>query len=110
MGYLETLLTEASFETYFVQVILKMKNEVNFTEIYNQIRGIKDVIVVKVIDNEQLQAASNDLYNFSLLEMKYMSQGNPIESIKQIKSEALKIPGLVKFEVRTKTILKIRNY
>jgi hypothetical protein len=110
MGYLETLLTEASFETYFVQVILKMKNEVNFTEIYNQIRGIKDVIVVKVIDNEQLQAASNDLYNFSLLEMKFISQGNSIESIKAIKSEALKIPGLVKFEVRTKTILKIRNY
>ena len=110
MGYLETLLTEASFETYFVQVILKMKNEVNFTEIYNQIRGIKDVIVVKVIDNEQLQAASNDLYNFSLLEIKYISQGNSIDSIKQIKSEALKIPGLVKFEVRTKTILKIRNY
>jgi len=110
MGYLETLLTEASFETYFVQVILKMKNEVNFTEIYNQIRGIKDVIVVKVIDNEQLQAASNDLYNFSLLEMKFISQGNSIESVKAIKSEALKIPGLVKFEVRTKTILKIRNY
>jgi hypothetical protein len=110
MGYLETLLTEASFETYFVQVILKMKNEVNFTEIYNQIRGIKDVIVVKVIDNEQLQAASNDLYNFSLLEMKFISQGNSIESVKAIKTEALKIPGLVKFEVRTKTILKIRNY
>ena len=81
-----------------------------FTEIYNQIRGIKDVIVVKVIDNDQLQAASSDLYNYSLLEMKYISQGNAIETIKGIKSEALKIPGLVKFEVRTKTILKIRNY
>ena len=110
MGYLEQLLTEASFETFFAQVILKMKNEVNFTEIYNQIRGIKDVIVVKVIDNEQLQAASSDLYNYSLLEMKYISEGNAIETIKSIKSEALKIPGLVKFEVRTKTILRIRNY
>ena len=110
MGYLEQLLTEASFETFFVQVILKMKTETNFTEIYNQIRGIKDVIVVKVIDNEQLQAASSDLYNYSLLEMKYISSGNAIETIKIIKSEALKIPGLVKFEVRTRTILKIRNY
>ena len=110
MGYLEQLLTEASFETFFVQVILKMKTETNFTEIYNQIRGIKDVIVVKVIDNEQLQAASSDLYNYSLLEMKYISSGNAIETIKLIKSEALKIPGLVKFEVRTRTILKIRNY
>jgi hypothetical protein len=87
-----------------------MKNEVNFTEIYNQIRGIKDVIVVKVIDNDQLQAASSDLYNYSLLEMKYISEGNSISTIKGIKSEALKIPGLVKFEVRTRTILKIRNY
>jgi hypothetical protein len=110
MGYLEQLLTEASFETYFAQIIIKMKNDANFTEIYNQIRGIKNVIVVKVIDNEQLQAASSDLYNYSLLEMKYISQGNSIETIKGIKSEALKIPGLVKFEVRIKTILKIRNY
>ena len=110
MGYLEQLLTEGAFETYFVQIILKMKNEVNFTEIYNQIRGIQNVIVVKLIDNDQLQAASSDLYNYSLLEMKYISQGNAINTIKGIKSEALKIPGLVKFEVRTKTILKIRNY
>lgn len=110
MGYLEKLLTEASFETFFVQIILKMKNDFNFTEIYNQIRGIKDVIVVKVIDNEKLQAASNELYNYSLLELKYISEGNAIETIKQIKSEALQIPGLIKFEVRTRTILKIRNY
>jgi hypothetical protein len=110
MGYLEQLLTEATFETFFVQIILKMKNDVNFTEIYNQIRGIKDVVVVKVIDNEQLQAASSDLYNYSLLELKYISQGNAMDTIKTIKSEALKIPGLVKFEVRTRTILKIRNY
>jgi hypothetical protein len=107
---LEKLLSEATFETFFVQIIIKMKNDFNFTEIYNQIRGIRDVIVVKVIDNEQLDAASNDLYNYSLLEMKYISEGNAIESIKNIKSEALKIPGLVKFEVRTRTILKIRNY
>jgi len=110
MVFLETLLSEATFETYFTQVIIKMKNDFNFTEIYNQIRGIRDVIVVKVIDNEKLQAASNDLYNYSLLEIKYISEGNALDTIKSIKSEALKIPGLVKFEVRSRTIQKIRNY
>ena len=110
MVFLETLLSEASFETYFTQVIIKMKNDFNFTEIYNQVRGIKDVIVVKVIDNEKLQLASNDLYNYSLLEIKYISEGNALETIKSIKTEALKIPGLVKFEVRSRTIQKIRNY
>lgn len=107
---LQTILNEASFETYFVQIVIKMKTEANFTEIYNQIRGIRDVIVVNVVDTEQLDAASDDSYKYTLLEMKYISEGNAIETIKQIKREALKIPGLVKFYVRTKTLKKIRNY
>ena len=54
MTSLQTILSEATFETYFVQVVIKMKDDFNFTEIYNQIRGIKDVIVVKVVDNDKL--------------------------------------------------------
>jgi hypothetical protein len=107
---LKTILSEASFETIFVQVVIKMKTEANFTEIYNQIRGIKDVVVVKVIDTDQLDAASNDNYKYTLLEIKYIAAGNIMGTIKSIKSEALKIPGLVQFYVRTKTLKKIRNY
>jgi hypothetical protein len=107
---LQTLLSEATFETYFVQIVIKMKSDFNFTEIYNQVRGIKDVIVVKVIDTDQLDAASNENYKYALLEIKYISEGNAINTTKMIKHEALKIPGLVKFYVRTKTLLKIRNY
>jgi hypothetical protein len=108
---LQTILSEAVFETYFVQVIIKMKTDSNFTEIYNQIRGIKDVVVVKVIDTDKLDAASNENYKYTLLEIKFMvSDKNPINTIKRVKTEALRIPGLVQFIVRTKTILKIRNY
>jgi hypothetical protein len=107
---LQTILSEATFETVFTQVVIKMKTETNFTEIYNQIRGIKDVVVVKVIDTEQLDAASNENYKYTLLEIKYISEGTPMDTIKRIKSEALKIPGLVQFYVRTKTLKKIRNY
>jgi hypothetical protein len=107
---LKTILSEATFETFFVQVVIKMKTEANFTEIYNQVRGIKDVVVVKVIDTEKLDAASTDDFKYTLLEIKYISEGNAVNTIKMIKHEALKIPGLVKFYVRTKTMLKIRNY
>lgn len=107
---LQTILSEATFETVFTQVVIKMKTESNFTEIYNQIRGIKDVVVVKVIDTEQLDAASNENYKYTLLEIKYISEGTPMDTIKRIKSEALKIPSLVQFYVRTKTLKKIRNY
>ena len=110
MRSLQTLLSEASFETYFVQVVIKMKSDFNFTEVYNQIRGIKDVIVVKVVDTEKLDAASTDDYKYTLLEIKFLSEGNALNTIKMIKHEALKIPGLVKFYVRTKTLLKIINY
>lgn len=107
---LQTILSEASFETYFTQVVIKMKDDFNFTEIYNQIRAIKDVVVVKIIDTDKLDALSKDGYKYTLLEVKFISEGNTINTAKMIKHEALKIPGLVKFHVRTNTLLKIRNY
>ena len=110
MIQLQSLLKEATFETYFVQVILKMRSEFNFTEIYNQIRGIKDVIVIKVIENDSLKAASSKDSHYSLLDLKFLSEGNSVETIKAIKHEALKIPGLLKFHVRSQTLLRIRNY
>jgi hypothetical protein len=110
MVTLETLLSEITFETYFVQIVIRMKNDYNFTEIYNQVRGIKDVIVVNVVDNEKLDAASDDNFKYGLLEIKFISEGSAVDTIKMIKHEALKIPGLVKFLVRSNTILKIRNY
>ena len=107
---LQTILSEAVFETYFVQVIIKMKTDANFTEIYNQIRGIKDVVVVKVIDTDRLDAASNENYKYTLLEIKFINEGTPSETIKMIKDAALRIPGLVKFFPREKSLVKIRNY
>ena len=107
---LKTILSEISFETYFVQIVIKMKTDYNFTEIYNQIRGIRDVVVVKVIDTDKLDAASDEYNKYTLLEMKFISEGDAVKTIKTIKHEALKIPGLIQFYVRTKTLLKIRNY
>lgn len=107
---LQTLLSEATFETYFVQVVIKIRSDINFTEIYNQIRGIKNVVVVRVIENEKLDAVSVGDYHYSLLGVKFISETTEIEDIKVIKHEALKLPGLVKFYVRTQTLNKIRNY
>lgn len=107
---LKKLLSEEVIETYFVQVVIKMKDDFNFTEIYNRVRGVKDVVVVKVVDNERLDAVSTDDYKFSLLEMKFISNKDAISTLQDIKQEALSIQGLVKFLVRTNTLMKIRNY
>ncbi len=105
------ILSEATFETYFMQVIIKIdKQVVNNTEVYNQVRGIKDVIVIKIVSSEKLEAMSDDKYAYELLEIKFINEGTPQETIKMIKENALKITGLVKFFPREKSVLKIRNY
>ena len=104
------LLLEA-FETYFMQVIIKVeKSKANQTEIYNQVRAIKDVVVIKIVTNDKLESLSDANYDYSLLEIKFINEGTPEETIKMIKDAALGIDGLVKFFPREKSLVKIRNY
>ena len=104
------LLLEA-FETYFMQVIIKVeKSKANQTEIYNQVRAIKDVVVIKIVTNDKLESLSDANYDYALLEIKFINEGTPEETIKMIKDAALSINGLVKFFPREKSLIKIRNY
>ena len=105
------LLTEA-VETYFVSAIIKMerKSGTNATEIYNQVRAIKDIVVIKIVTNDKLESLSDDNYDYALLEIKFINERTPQETIQMIKQAALKIPGLVKFFPREKSLVKIRNY
>jgi hypothetical protein len=105
------LLTEA-VETYFVSSIIKMERNTgaNATEIYNQVRAIKSIVVIKIVTNDKLESLSDDNYDYALLEIKFINEGTPQETIQMIKQFALKIPGLVKFFPREKSLLKIRNY
>ena len=104
------LLLEA-FETYFMQVIIKVeKAKANQTEIYNQVRAIKDVVVIKIVTNDKLESLSDANYDYALLEIKFINEGTPEETIKMIKDAALGISGLVKFFPREKSLVKIRNY
>lgn len=105
------LINEATFETYFMQAIIKMERKKgNATEAYNQVRAIKDVIVVKVINNDKLESLSDANYDYALLEIKFINEGTPQETIQAIKQAALQINGLVKFFPREKSLVKIRNY
>ena len=99
-------------ETYFVSAIIKMerKSDTNATEIYNQVRAIKDIVVIKIVINDKLESLSDDNYDYALLEIKFINDRTPQETIQMIKQSALKIPGLVKFFPREKSLVKIRNY
>lgn len=96
-----------------IEVLIKTDSAINQVYIYNEIRGIKNVVVVTVEQNEFLKSKSNDNYHYSLLKIKYLVKNTPIDTINIIKKDALmthKIEGLIQFIPRYKTIEKIGEY
>lgn len=92
---------------YRVEILIKTKKEVNKVEIYNQIRALTNVVVVTVEQNDFLMSKSTDQFDYELLYLKFLATGEPKEVIDEIKKEAMitrRIPGLLQFIVRYKTI------
>ena len=93
--------------------ILLVEDDLSFGSVLKDYLTIKDFDVTHAINGEDgLDKFKQGEFDICILDvMMPKKDGFTLaKEIKEIKSEALKIPGLVKFEVRTKTILKIRNY
>jgi hypothetical protein len=106
------ILTEA-LVLFKIEVLIKTSTTENQVYIYNEIRGIKDIVVVTVEQNDFLKSKSNDNYQYALLKLKYLALKEPKEAIKGIKKDALvttRIPGLLQFIPRFNTIEKIGEY
>jgi hypothetical protein len=102
-----------SLSLYKCEVLIKTSKEINKIEIYNRIRALTGVVVVTVEQNTFLQSKSNEHTEYSLLHIKYVVGNDATESINNIKVLALqnnKIPGLLQFIPRTKTIMKKGQY
>lgn len=106
---LQNLLLEV-LSIYEIEVMIKVERQANKVDIYNEIRGIDGVVVVKVEQNTYLNTLITDQTEYALLHMKYIVRKDPREEITEIKKRALstqKIPGLLKFVPRFKTLEKI---
>jgi hypothetical protein len=113
MIQLTDILTEAGLTIYKIEVLIKTSKDENKVHIYNQIRGLKEVVVVTVEQNEFLQSKSTDTYEYALLFIKYLVTSTPQEDIKKIKTDAMvttKIPGILQFIPRFGTIEKVGEY
>jgi hypothetical protein len=98
---------------YKIEILIKSSTDENQVFVYNEIRGLKDVVVVTVEQNDFLKTKSNDKHQFALLKMKYLATSDPKEAINRIKTDALvtnKIPGLIQFIPRFNTIEKVGEY
>ena len=109
---LTDILTEA-LVLYKIEVLIKTSAEENQVFVYNEIRGLKDVVVVTVEQNDFLKTKSNERHQFALLKMKYLASKEPKDAINGIKTDALvttRIPGLLQFIPRFNTLEKVGEY
>jgi hypothetical protein len=109
---LSNILLEA-LVLYKIEVLIKTSADENQVFVYNEIRGIKDVVVVTVEQNDFLKTKSNEKHQYALLKMKYLALKEPKAAINEIKTNALmttKIPGLLQFIPRFNTIEKVGEY
>ena len=98
---------------YRIEVLIRTDASANQVYIYNEIRGIKNVVVVTVVQNDFLKSKDTDRHHYSLLKIKYLADKEPKTSIDIIKKDALvtgKISGLLQFIPRYNTIEKIGQY
>ena len=113
MIQLTNILTESGLNIYKIEVLIKTSKTENKVHIYNQIRGLENVVVVTVEQNEFLQSKSTDTHEYALLHIKYLVSDTPQNDIELIKKDAMvttNIPGILQFIPRLNTIEKIGEY
>ena len=113
MTSLKNILFEEKLNIFYCEILVKSTVNVNKVFIYNEIRGLKNVVVVEVEKNEWLNTQGDDESEYSLLKIKYISRSKPEDDIKEIMLDAKihsKIKGLLQFIPRYKTIKKIGEY
>lgn len=92
---------------YVVDVLIKTKKDINKVEIYNQIRALTNVVVVTVEQNNFLDSKATDQFDYEMLHLKFLATKEPRAIIDEIKKDAMitqRIPGLLQFIIRYKTI------
>jgi len=113
MGFLGKILLNEGITIFRCDILIKTDAEQNKVEIYNEIRGLQDVVVVTIEQSDFLDNKATDKYEYSLLKMKYIGRGDAKSSIKQIGIDAVtknRIPGLLQFVPRYNTIIKVGSY
>jgi len=113
MGLLEKILLNEGIIIFRCDILIKTEAEQNKVEIYNEIRALKGVVVVTVVQSDFLNRKRTPQYEYSLIKIKYIGRGDAKTSIKQIGIDAItknKVPGLLQFIPRYDTITKVGSY
>jgi hypothetical protein len=100
---------------FLVKIIMVSDPSVNKTEIINELRGVQGVVFIKVRQNELVAGKGDDLNEYTLLEMKFISnKDTPEATLESIKKKSFtgdegvkKILGLKKLYTIKRTIKQL---
>jgi len=95
--------------------LLKTDNELNLSEILNELRAVPYVIIIRTIDDPRLEARGTEAHTFSLLSVKLLDiDENPDGAIQRFVDHATKgdgnmrgIPGIIQLIPIKKTLKKV---
>ena len=77
----KTILNE-EVNLYQGDVIIKNKLETNQKDIFNQLRAVPNVIVVTPVVDTYLNSQRDDVIEYALIKIKFISTGEPLNDLK----------------------------
>ena len=110
---LKKILNEVLNE-YIVQAYMLTDPEYNITEILEQIRAIRKVTIVRNITPPEYVQKKN--FEYTLINIKFITRGNPKEDMEQIKQDILtsdrsktdlRVPGVKLFKFKEQTLSRL---
>lgn len=106
---MKSLLKEIlDIKIYSCEILLQTSTNINKVDIYNMIRGINGVVTLTVRHSNFLTSKSNEKLEWSLIYIKFISNGDVMYDIKKIKQLAISHSNkeIFRFIPRSKTIKK----
>lgn len=108
-------LIKESLNLYQVKILIKVDKQVDRADIFNNLRGIPNVVIIKPKDSDYLNSKETDTIGFSFANVKFISNTNPQKDFKIIRNMALegssdfkKIVGLYRIDYNPNNITKIQ--
>lgn len=82
------ILTE-EIKLYTAFVLITVDKQVDRMDIFNKLRAIPNVVIIKPKDSDYLNSKETDNTGYSYVNIKYIALGDPIITLKDIKHIAL---------------------
>lgn len=105
---IKTLKEILDVKLYSCELLIQSSTQINKVDLYNTIRGIDNVVTLTTRHSNFLNSKKTKDREWSLVYIKFISNGDVIYDLKKIKKDSIKKSekSIFKFIFRSKTLKK----